>query len=160
VTIAGLQLFLSHAVMPVAIDNMRRREYNIHVAYRRWTLRAVALVSPDIVLDASNLSVRDPKAHKKISVDNITAELVGRGIYRMAAGAVVSGIAVKDTEPAFSQRLVSIDSICVQLVCLHLLLGQQSLSFLVFYAWGLVHLHGMHAACALYRKTSNLWGTL
>jgi hypothetical protein len=30
---------------------------------------------------------------------------------------VVSGLAVKDTEPAFSQRLFSIDSICLQWVC-------------------------------------------
>lgn len=80
-------------------------------------LRGVALVAPDTVLDASFISIRDPKAHKKITVDNVTAELIGRSIWSMTAGAVVSGVAVKDTEPAFSQRLVSIDSICMQWVC-------------------------------------------
>lgn len=83
-------------------------------------LRGVALVAPDTVLDASVISVNDPNAHTEVTVDRATAELIGRRIHSMTAGAVVSGLLMKDTSADCSQHLVSIESICMQWVRLPL----------------------------------------
>lgn len=83
---------------------------------RRYLLRCISLVVPDTFLNASIISITDTKAHKKTTVENVIAQIIGKGIWNMTAGAVVTRVVVTDTEPAFSQRLVSIDSICVQWV--------------------------------------------
>lgn len=76
----------------------------------------MALVAPDTVLDASMISVSDATVHKEATVNNVTAELTGRRICSMTAGAVVSGFTVMDTSADFPLQLVSIDSICMQWV--------------------------------------------